>query len=186
MPRQNENPISKTVKKLLQAEQKVAESLDELSQIEEKVVSGAIPALPSAENDRDRWDALSESTRKNFIQAIMGARTLEIHWNDRHTRAEVCVDGEKYPEQPRMLVLLLQALCAKTGESGDWKVGWKEVAGLQEFIAASAPRGRKAHSITQLLHRLRKLIPNQMLLEREENPTRYRFAIRQDAQVTVR
>lgn len=186
MPRQNVNPISRTVRKLLQAEQKVAESLDELSQMDERVAAGEIAALSPAASDRDRWEALPLSTRKNFIQAIVGVRTLDIQWNDRHTRADVCVDGEKYPEQPRMLVLLLQALCAKTGESGDWKVGWKEVAALQEFIAASAPRGRKAHSITQLLHRLRRLIPNQMLLEREENPTRYRFALRTDAQVTVR
>lgn len=185
MSRQNVSALSKAVRKLLLAEQRMSETLDELTQIDQQVNAGLLASPRSFASDRELWEALPESSRKNIVQSILGVKTLEIKWNDRHTRAEVRVDGERYPDQPRMVALLLQALCAMKEEPSERLVGWKSVQDLQDAMAQSSPRGRKSHSITQLLHRLRKLIPNQMLLDRAEEPTRYRFALRRDAQVTI-
>jgi len=117
----------------------------------------------------------------HIAQAAAGVSSVRVKW-DGH-RAKVHIDGLEI-ELPLMLGLVFEGLCTEDGEEDQTAFRpWKSTADIAAYIGSryAVARGRKLHRITQNISRLRKRLPNPLLIRRRGRSAYYRLAIRREA-----
>lgn len=171
--------LSSITKKMQRAELYLASAVDDLSMILE--ASGG--RIPASGNVADIWQSVPAPARSLIEQSIRGLSQVEVIWNARQTFARIRFDSDRPFELPRKLAELLVALAqGRLQMQPDGLSAWRG----HNHLAAEL--GIKSHALTQLLSRLRKQIPNPLLVQTEvsrgSSPL-YRLAMRAGGELRV-